>query len=608
MKYLKLLLSLWVMSPAFAQVQEITLPWASGASMVADGIETTDTILPPFVDDFSRGSGAPNPALWSDANVWINDALPLYQNSVGVATFDGCNEFGKPYVPGSTNSDTLADVLTSNYLNLQGMSNVWLSFQYQRAGLGEAPSSTDSLVVQFYSPIDGQWTYAWGAKGTGSADAFRTAMIPVQGANYLQKGFRFRIAAYGARGGAFDIWNVDYVQLDKDRNAADSIVTEPAFARAHPLIIGNKSYTSWPWWLDMSNSLANRPSSLTFTYRRMGTVPSGGWSLNLGQYRWFENGTLVQQLTAVPVITNTQHDQDQTFDVAVPGAALGTLTGPTVVETKVWFDGSAAGLRSNDTVRGRLELDNYLSLDDGTAERAYGIENVIGSRVAQKFITGGLGNSDSLKGVAFNFITFEDEDNAFKIAVWAPADSGDAPGQLLYMSDSTYEGTRGWNIGDIIPYALDSAVDISAYNAVWIGYVDMSTQSTVYVGLDRHRALPNNMPRYYGDGFNWYPSLETGTLIMRPYFRYDPANMKLPICADGREFRFYPNPATTQLNVESYGEGDMIVRIVGMDGRVLIEQRSTPRTTVDISVLSAGAYVMEIMQGDQFWRTKWMKH
>lgn len=95
---------------------------------------------------------------------------------------------------------------------------------------------------------------------------------------------------------------------------------------------------------------------------------------------------------------------------------------------------------------------------------------------------------------------------------------------------------------------------------------------------------------------------------MRPYFRYDPANMKLPICTDGREFRFYPNPATTQLNVESYGEGDMIVRIVGMDGRVLIEQRSTPRTTVDISALAAGAYVMEIIQGDQFWRTKWMKH
>ncbi len=593
---------------ASAHAQEVSLPIAPSLPWTGGSLESTDTILPPFVDDFSRGLGIPDPALWSDANVWINDAMPLYQNSVGVATFDGCNTFGKPYVPGSTNSDTLADVLTSNYLNLQGMSNVWLSFQYQRAGLGEAPGTNDSLVVQFYSPITGQWTYAWGAKGTGNADAFRTAMIPVQGANYLQKGFRFRIAAYGARGGAYDIWNVDYVQLDKDRNASDSVITEPAFARPHPLIIGTKNYTSWPWWLDMSNSLANRPSNLTFTYRRMGTVPSGGWSLNLGQYRWIENGNLVQQLTAVPVITNTQHDQDQTFDVAVPSSALGLLSGPTVVETEVWFDGSAAGLRSNDTVRGRLELDNFLSLDDGTAERAYGIENVIGSRVAQKFITGGLGNSDSLKGVAFNFVTFDDDNNAFKIAVWAPADSGDAPGQLIYMSDSTYEGVRGWNIGDVMPYALDSAVDISAYTSVWIGYVDMSTQSTVYIGLDRHRDLPNSMPRYYGDGFNWYPSLESGTLIMRPFFRYNPADMSVKYSEEPVEFKIYPNPATTALNIEASSRDEIVVRILALDGRLLYQQKTAPKTQIDISGYAAGLYVLEITQSDQLWRKKWMKY
>jgi len=595
------------MASAAAQVQEVSYPVASPVHEARNVAESTDTLLPPFVDDFSNGLGYPDPALWSDANVWINDAMPLYQNSVGVATFDGCNSFGKPYVPGSTNSDTLADVLTSNYLNLQGMSNVWLSFQYQRAGLGEAPSITDSLVVQFYSPVNGQWSYVWGAKGTGSADAFRTAMVPVQGVNYLQKGFRFRIAAYGARGGAYDIWNVDYVQLDKDRNASDSVITEPAFARPHPLIVGTKGYTSWPWWLDMSNNLANRPSSLTFTYRRMGTVPSGGWSLNLGQYRWIENGNLIQQQTAVPVITNTQHDQDQTFDVAVPSGTLGLLTGPTVVETKVWFDGSAAGLRSNDTVRGRLELDNYLALDDGSAERAYGIENVIGSRVAQKFTTGGLGNSDSLKGVAFNFVTFDDDNNAFKIAVWAPADSGDAPGQLIYMSDSTYEGVRGWNIGDIMPYALDSAVDISGYSAVWIGYVDMSSQSTVYVGLDRHRDLPNAMPRYYGDGFNWYPSLESGTLIMRPFFRYNPANMSSAEKENKNDFKFFPNPATTTLNLLPNGDSELRIRILAMDGREVLKYRGTGQSSLDVSSLAAGAYIMQVIQGDQTWRTKWIK-
>ena len=84
-----------------------------------------------------------------------------------------------------------------------------------------------------------------------------SVILPVQGANYLQKGFRFRFAAYGARAGAYDIWNVDYVQLDKDRNPSDTIITEPAIARAHPLIIGSGAYTSWPWWVSNASSVAN---------------------------------------------------------------------------------------------------------------------------------------------------------------------------------------------------------------------------------------------------------------------------------------------------------------------------------------------------------------
>ena len=43
-----------------------------------------------------------------------------------------------------------------------------------------------------------------------------------------------------------DIWNLDYVQLDKDRNPSDTIITEPSMARAHPLIMGSGLYTSWP--------------------------------------------------------------------------------------------------------------------------------------------------------------------------------------------------------------------------------------------------------------------------------------------------------------------------------------------------------------------------
>lgn len=588
-----------------AQIVEQTHPLSGGAA-VHFSTETTDTLNPPFVDDFSYRSDRPSPALWSDQDIWVNDAMPLFQNSIGVATFDGCNGYGKPYQPGNTTTNGIADRLTSNYINLQGATDVWLSFQYQRGGRGEAPSLNDSLVVFFYSPLDSTWTQVWGAQGTGGSDAFKTAMIPILGSQFLKKGFRFRLAAYGARGGAYDVWNVDYVQLDKDRNPADSVVTEPAFARAHPLILGNGPYTSWPWWISMSNSIANRPNSLSYTYRRLGTVPSGGWSLNLGQYRWEENGVLIQQQTAVPVITTTQHDQDLTFDVAVPAGALGTLTGPTTITTKVWFDGSAAGTRLNDTVSGALHLDNYLSLDDGSAERAYGIENVTGARVAQKFNTGGLGSNDSLKGVSMNFAWFEDSIYTFRLAVWAPADSGEAPGTLLYLTDSVYQHSEHWDRNDLFHFALDSAVDISPYPSVWIGYVDVSAVTTVYLGLDQERTLPNAMPRFYGDGFNWYPSLEPGALLLRPFFRYVPADMAVAT-PEGNTFDVYPNPSNHKVNVVSNQAKRFEVAVLNLNGQAVFNAFGEGLVELDISTLPVGIYLIRTLQNGAVTYTKWMK-
>ena len=235
---------------ATAQVQEITTV-LRGAPVTPWSVESTDTLVPPFTDDFSYPSDKPSPALWQDAKVWVNDEMALFQNSLGVATFDGLNEYGFAYKENALGSDSLADVLTSAYLDLQGLSNVYLSFQLQEGGRGELPSNNDSIVVEYWSPVTADWTQVWGQKGSGTSGPFSSVILPVQGANYLQKGFRFRFAAYGARAGAYDIWNVDYVQLDKDRNPSDTIITEPAIARAHPLIIGSGAYTSWPWWVSM---------------------------------------------------------------------------------------------------------------------------------------------------------------------------------------------------------------------------------------------------------------------------------------------------------------------------------------------------------------------
>ena len=586
---------------ATAQVQEITTVLSS-APITSWSVESTDTLVPPFTDDFSYPSDKPSPALWQDAKVWVNDEMALFQNSLGVATFDGLNEYGFAYKENALGSDSLADVLTSAYLDLQGLSNVYLSFQLQEGGRGELPSNNDSIVVEYWSPVTADWTQVWGQKGSGTSGPFSSVILPVQGANYLQKGFRFRFAAYGARAGAYDIWNVDYVQLDKDRNPSDTIITEPAIARAHPLIIGSGAYTSWPWWVSNASSVANRPSTLEFIYRRNGAVPSGGWSLNLGQFRWEENGALIQQTTAVPVITNTQHNQDQTFTVSVPSTAMTSFSGPTTVSTKVWFDGSAAGFRSNDTVRGTLTLNNYLALDDGSAERAYAVQNVVGGRVAQKFKVGGLGGSDTLKGMYFNFVDAgEAYTSTFRMAVWAPADSGDGPGNILYMSDSLYRPFTGYYRGDMMPYELDSSVSLNAYAEIWLGYICTSS-NPMYLGLDQQRTLPSGMPRYYGDGFNWYQSLEPGVAMMRPYFRYSPTDMAVEELA--QDFKVYPNPSSGSLSIES-PSAHYVLRT--LTGATVAAGHVEGYNNLELHHLDAGLYILSLRTAQGIAQVKWIK-
>lgn len=566
--------------------------------------ESTDTLSPPFVDDFSYPSSVPSSALWQDAKVWVNDEMPIQPNSIGVATFDGLNQFGFAYKENALGSDSIADVLTSKYLDLQGLSNVYLSFQLQEGGQGELPSTDDSIVVEYWSPLTSDWSQVWGQKGSQSVGAFRNIILPVQGTAYLQNGFRFRFVAYGARAGAYDIWNVDYVQLDKDRNPADTIITEPAFARKHPLIIGSGPYTSWPWWVTAASNVSNRPTTLEFTYRRNGIVPSGGWSLNLGQFRWEENGALIQQTTAVPVITNTQHDQDQTFTIDAPASALGSLSGPTTVTSKVWFDGSAAGFRSNDTVSGSLELDNYLALDDGSAERAYAVQNVLGGRVAQKFRVGGLGTTDTLKGLSIHFVDAGAAyPSTFRLAVWLPSDSADAPGDLLYMSDSLYRPDQGFYKGDFIPYALDTAISVSGYSDVWLGYI-CTTAQPMYIGLDVNRNLPASMPRYYGDGFNWYQSLEPGVAMLRPFFRYVPANMQVPKEALSSDFLLYPNPSTGRLTIVS---PTATYSITDLSGTLVASGDVEVETTLELPTLPAGYYIVSVVNEQGLSTKKWIK-
>ena len=154
-----------------------------------------------------------------------------------------------------------------------------------------------------------------------------------------------------------------------------------------------------------------------------------------------------------------------------------------------------------------------------------------------------------------------------------------------------------------MPYDLDSAVNISGYTHLWIGYI-CTTSDPMYVGLDVSRNLPASMPRYYGDGFNWYQSLEAGVVMMEPYFRYSPSNMDVA-ALEANEIGFYPNPSAGRLYLTS--EQHTNVAIYSLSGKKVFEEAFQGALDLNLDDLPGGMYFIHSNDGARVQVGKWMK-
>ena len=116
----------------------------------------SQTLTLPFFDDFSENDVVTNANRWKNQYVFVNSGFPLFPINYNAATFDALDEIGRVYSHASSNP-FVADSLMSNPISLDGMSpadSLYFSFYYQPQGLGDAPESTDSLVLMFGCVVD----------------------------------------------------------------------------------------------------------------------------------------------------------------------------------------------------------------------------------------------------------------------------------------------------------------------------------------------------------------------------------------------------------------------------------------------------------------------
>jgi hypothetical protein len=576
------------------QISEVATPAALNKSIISL----------PFFDDFSGEGIFANPNLWEATNqVHINQTWAKSPITLGVATFDGLNEFGRAYR--ISGGDSICDVLSSLSIDLLNpQDSVYLSFFYQAGGWGELPAGDDSLVVQFWNDSDAQWQSAW-RSNVGPQDSFARVMIPVD-TSFFSANFKFRFLNYGYRAGAFDIWHIDYVQLDEQRNHLDTLVSDVAFTQAHPSLLLN--YESIPWWHfnNVINPSALAKRDLRLFYRR-NVVPGGSnQGRLLGEYEITLQGTVLDQNGLPDGDLDDSHGDNVEVRFPVPDTAdagrprLNFLNPPYADEfslvSKQYYSGGSQIYSANDTLTKRQDFKNYYAYDDGSAERAYEVLNNRGGFIVQRY---DILSNDSLKGIYLYFLPSAIDVSQQEFSIIVLENNSGIPGQILYESDSLYQPQFS-NHNFYLPYLLDTT--LAAYftrGTVFIGIRQKDT-GPLSLGYDQNRR--DYTDAFYGEVDDLYQSFLGATIMMRPIYGYAPRDLSSTEKKYSKEdFDVYPNPSRGSIHinypfpVKERIEWSLNVR--SLNGALL--KSGAAADSWDLSLLSPGLYLLEIQKSDR---------
>ncbi len=558
---------------------------------------STDTLTLPFFDDFTGPSFVPDESKWSDAYVLVNNTYSINQITQGIATMDALGEDGRLY---ESSSPTVfeADHLSSQPVDLNYLpaDNVYLSFFYQAGGLADKPEPADSLIIQFYAPLEEKWYSVW--KAPELPDDFKAAIIRIDNPRFLKKGFRFRFINYASLSpdlndpsltGNCDHWHIDYVVLDRNRHSADTLFQDVAFRL--PLRSLLKTYEAMPWNQFRQVYLREMGSSIPVSYRNNDNIVRN--VTRLFNIRDLSSGITVHEFSAGA--TNIAPLSEVEYNAAL----IYTFNSPSV--DSAFFQVTATlktddfDPKVNDTLRYRQVFGNYFAYDDGSAEGGYGI-NGLGSGNAMVACRFESFLQDTVRAVSicFNDSYLNANRRLFDIVIWD--DAGGRPGNIIYTLEEVMV-EQGDNVNGFYTYILPDGVMVD--DVFYVGWKQRS-ETFLNAGYDINTG---NMGRlYYWLNGDWHQSQVPGSVMIRPVMGPKPGSTGIDDIPSGvgKSFRIWPNPASDYLNIdaEELPDSDQIyVSFFDLHGREVMKTRLTGR--IDLSSLPQGIYIVVTSSGDK---------
>ena len=461
---------------------------------------------------------------------------------------------------------------------------------------------------------DIKWEHIWSTEGMSLESFYNTyntycrqVLIPVSdSARYYRKNFFFRFYNYASLSSEFnpswrancDQWNIDYIYLNTNRSAADSLYRTITFAERAPSFL--KDFTSMPlrqYRNDPTNQLKDslqlfitNLSADTFNVYYEYLVDEAG-----GPFTTTYNGGFAN---LYPFISAGYQSCANVPQHACPPRTF-------LFPLSSQADSSSYRIRhvirdqSNpdlgDTISFIQKFYNYYAYDDGTPELGYGL-SLSGGQVGSRFT---LNIADSLKGIAmfFNRVQNNQNDQFFTLKVWD--NNNGRPGNVIWekenlkpkFSDELYR---------MHIYEIDPPVPV--IGTFFIGW-EQTTPDNLNVGFDTYNDASANL--FYNVSGEWEPSAYQGSLLMRPvlYQYYDPFIVNDNIMMN-EAWRVYPNPLVNGImyidnsvwDINSREYEGLTITIHDMLGRMVHRQAFSSETM--LGHLQKGMYLVHIHSND----------
>ncbi len=557
----------------------------------------TDTLELPFFDDFAKPAVYPDTNLWEDNFVFVNQNYGDNPPSVGVATFDMLNQTGEIYSTAS-NMGFEADKLTSHPINLNypGDTTIYLSFFYQPQGLsGNAPESQDSLILQFTSP-DTVWATVWQVSGT-TDKAFKQVIVPINNPMYLKNGFQFRFINYGSIAdnsvaswaGNGDVWNIDFVYLDKNRNEADTSIDDIAIIYNLKSFINN--YESIPWsHYDITQSHKNFTVQIRNLKPGIDSVQI--FNRTLEYYETISSSTpFSKSFYSDNIASNTIKTYNENFDISgnlFPDNGLDSADFRFKYFIEIDTVSALGKFRWNDTIKYYQQFYNYYAYDDGTPEAGLGLfgNGTAHAKLAYRFVPI---IPDTLRAVKIFFNrTYQDASQKYFIfKVWS--NKNGLPDTVIY-SEIGMRPTYADSLNEYTLYTPDTLMYLT--DTFYVGW-EKTTEDMLNVGFDKNRDSHEQV--FYNIYGNWQTSTIPGAMMIRPVFGKDfTTNISPTKLAEQFNILLYPNPAKDKIFLKfpaSKLHSTYSVSLLNFYGKT-IQQFSTVPTEINIAEFSEGIYLL----------------